>query len=67
MSLGVACPRSGQGSVKGGARSLLEGTTVRSGEGLRTFFQTFFHMSQEIKKQEDAMSVFAILWAILAK
>jgi len=43
------------------------GTAVRSGETLRAFYQTFFHMSQEIKKQEDVLSVFAILWAILAK
>ena len=38
--------------MKGGAGSLLEGTTMRSGEGLRTFYHTFLDMSQEIKKQE---------------
>ena len=46
--------------MKGGARSLLEGTTVRSEEGLRTFFQIFFHMSQEIKKAKKTLSVPAI-------
>ena len=61
------CLRSGQGSVKGGARSLLEGTTVRSEEGLRTFFQIFFHMSQEIKKQKKHCLCLPFFWAILAK
>ena len=60
-------PASGQGSVKGGARSLLEGTTVRSEEGLRTFFQIFFHMSQEIKKPKKHCLCLPFFWAILAK
>ena len=33
---------------------------MRSEEGLCAFFQIFSHMSQEIKKQAKALSVFTI-------
>ena len=58
MSLGVACPRSGQGSVKGGARSWAP--PCAGGRGCAHFIKPFFTCHKKIKKQEDALSVFAI-------
>ena len=47
--------------MKGGAGSLLEGTTVRSGEGLRTYSHTFVVKCLKPKKQ----SVLAFFLEIL--